>query len=387
MNAWEYTISDSALEEWQRVVDLVVRIAGVRVGLIMRINEDSIEVFVASKTNGNPYHVGEKEHLGCSGLYCEAVINNQDMLLVSNALQSTVWNNNPDLKYNLVSYLGFPIRLPNGRPFGTICLLDDKENDYSPELIELMEKMRELIESQLDLAEKTRELSRTKAELEAFTFTVAHDIKPPLRAIAGYAEFLKENKNKCLNDEDLGMVTNIQRIAADRIDLVNKLLEYARTAKMQLKVESVDMGSLFIAVYTELAAQYAGRHVAIKLDKDMPLVKGDRVLLREVCANILANAFKFTYFRQEAQITVRFRRTAKAYVFSVQDNGAGFDPQYADKLFGIFERLHTADEFPGHGIGLATVQNIIQKHGGQTWMEGALDQGVTIYFTLPIKQD
>ena len=244
-----------------------------------------------------------------------------------------------------------------------------------------------LIESQLDLAEKTRELARTKAELEAFTFAVAHDIKSPLRAIAGYAGFLKENKNNGLTDEDLGMVTNIQTIAADRIDLVNKLLEYARAAKMQLKVESLDMGSLFNAVYTELAAQYAGRHVAIKLDKNMPLVKGDRVLLREVCANILANAFKFTYFIQEAQIIVRFRRTAKEYVFSVQDNGTGFDPQYADKLFGIFERLHTADEFAGHGIGLATVQNIIQKHGGQTWIEGALYQGVTIYFTLPIKQD
>ena len=130
-------------------MDLVVRISGAQVGLIMRVHQDEIEVFVASKTGQNPYHVGEREHLTGSGLYCENVITKQEKLLVANALKSEAWKNNPDLKYHLISYLGFPIRLSNGQPFGTICLLDNKENGYSPELIELMEKMRDLIESQL----------------------------------------------------------------------------------------------------------------------------------------------------------------------------------------------------------------------------------------------
>ena len=235
--------------------------------------------------------------------------------------------------------------------------------------------------------ERTRELTQAMAELEAFTFTVSHDIKSPLRAIAGYARFLKDDNSHCLHSDSLAMLSNIQSIASDMIELVNKLLEYAMTARLPLKIENVDMGSLFTSVQKELEAQHVGRHVDIKMNMDLPLVRGDRVLLREVCSNILANAFKFTRSRRMAQISIQCQRTANEFVFSVHDNGVGFDQQYANKLFGIFERLHTADEFPGHGIGLATVQKIIQKHGGRTWIKGELDQGATVSFSLPVNLD
>ena len=154
MKVWDYSIPNHTLQEWQRVVDLIVRIAGARVGLIMRVHTDQIEGFIASNTEKNPYHVGETERLPNSGLYCETVIANQEMVLIPNAMETVKWRNNPDLKHNLLSYLGFPIRLPNGQPFGTICLLDDKENEYSTDVIELMEKMRDLIEQHLKLEEK-----------------------------------------------------------------------------------------------------------------------------------------------------------------------------------------------------------------------------------------
>ena len=154
MKIWDQTVPDHTLQEWQRVVDLIVRIAGARVGLIMRVHTDQIEVFIASNTEKKPYHVGETERLPNSGLYCETVIANQEMVLIPNAMETVKWRNNPDLKHNLLSYLGFPIRLPNGQPFGTICLLDDKENEYSTDVIELMEKMRDLIEQHLKLEEK-----------------------------------------------------------------------------------------------------------------------------------------------------------------------------------------------------------------------------------------
>lgn len=147
---------EATLGEFQDIVDLVVRLAGVRVALIMSLVEDDIKVSVASHNASNPYHVGEREPLLGSGLYCEAVVRNQEKLLVANALKSKRWKHNPDLKYGLISYLGFPIRLPGGKPIGTICLLDDKENPYSPDLIALMEKMRDLIEAQLSLKEKNR---------------------------------------------------------------------------------------------------------------------------------------------------------------------------------------------------------------------------------------
>ena len=149
-------LTEKYLHAWQGVTDLVARLAGVRVGLIMRMIDEDIEVLVSSHTAGNPYRVGERERLRGSGLYCEAVITRQKKLLVPNALQSDAWNNNPDLKHGLVSYLGFPIHSPDGRPFGTICLLDDKENAYSPELLLLMEKMRDLIEGDRRLREENR---------------------------------------------------------------------------------------------------------------------------------------------------------------------------------------------------------------------------------------
>lgn len=154
MDPWEHPIFGQTLQEWQGIVDLVVRLVGARAGLIMRARGDDIAVLVASCNPGNPYEVGEKEKLVGSGLYCERVIATQEKLLVPNALKSDEWRNNPDIKRNMISYLGFPIRLPGGQPFGTICVLDDRESQYSSDVIELMEKMRDLIESHLQLNER-----------------------------------------------------------------------------------------------------------------------------------------------------------------------------------------------------------------------------------------
>lgn len=147
----EIAIPENIINEWQNIVDLVARISGARAGLIMRVRDEDIEVFVASNTPNNPYCAGESERLKSSGLYCEKVIENQDKLMVCNALKSDEWKNNPDVRKQMISYLGFPIIQPGGKPFGTICLIDDKENVYSSDLINLMEKMRNLIDSHLKL--------------------------------------------------------------------------------------------------------------------------------------------------------------------------------------------------------------------------------------------
>ena len=146
-----FEIPDTMYKEWQSVVDLIARIAGVRAALIMRVQNEKIEVFVASKTKNSPYHPGHKERLIDSGLYCERVINTGSMLLVPDASESDEWRNNPDMKFNMKCYLGFPIRLPDGNYFGTICMLDDKKNYFSQDMKDFMEKMRDLIESYLSL--------------------------------------------------------------------------------------------------------------------------------------------------------------------------------------------------------------------------------------------
>ncbi|MBP2033357.1 diguanylate cyclase (GGDEF)-like protein [Clostridium algifaecis] len=150
-NNYNVDIPDTMFEEWQSIVDLIARIAKVRATLIMRVQNEEIQVFVASKTKNNPYQTGKKEYLLNSGLYCETVINKGKMLLVPNASKSNKWRNNPDMKLNMKCYLGFPIKLPNGNFFGTICMLDDKENHFSQDIKDFMEKMRNLIESYLNL--------------------------------------------------------------------------------------------------------------------------------------------------------------------------------------------------------------------------------------------
>lgn len=149
--AYHLEIPESELESWQIIVDLIAQIGGARAGLIMKVKNSEIQVLVASKPQNHPYQTGDREPVLNSGLYCERVIKEDKMLLVPNALQSDVWKNNPDMKYGMLCYLGFPIHLPDGSPFGTICILDDKENHYTPTIISLMERMRDLIEAHIKL--------------------------------------------------------------------------------------------------------------------------------------------------------------------------------------------------------------------------------------------
>lgn len=161
------------ISEWQQIIDLVTKISGSHVGLIMSLHGEDIEVHVSSNTPDNPYRVGDKEHFSNSGLYCERVITTRKELLVENALKSEEWDHNPDLKYNLIAYLGFPVTGSDGKPFGTICLLDKKENSFSPEVIELMRKMRDMIEGHLYIeslliqnAQQTEVLKKSMQQLE-----------------------------------------------------------------------------------------------------------------------------------------------------------------------------------------------------------------------------
>ena len=166
-------ISEDTLNKWQNIVDIMAELIGIPAALIMRLVESNIEVFISSQSDGNPYHPGDHEHFIGSGLYCETVINTNDKLLIPNAHTDEKWKNNPDIKLNMMSYLGFPILLPDGKPFGTICVLDNKENAYSETYENLIKNFREIIESQLELiymntilGEKNKSLSDYLAEIK-----------------------------------------------------------------------------------------------------------------------------------------------------------------------------------------------------------------------------
>lgn len=172
-------VPEDILDQWQSIVDVMAELAEIPAGLIMRIDKQDIEVFLASQVNGNPYYPGDREHLVGSGLYCETVIKTKQPLLVADALADPKWKNNPDVKLNMISYLGFPIFLPDNTPFGTICVLDIKANSYSPTIRKLIERFRDLIQTNLELlymnevlGDKNRRLSEYLDELQSFRGTV-----------------------------------------------------------------------------------------------------------------------------------------------------------------------------------------------------------------------
>ena len=243
------------------------------------------------------------------------------------------------------------------------------------------------VELEQRVIERTRDLQQAMQELEAFAYTVSHDLKSPLRAVDGYSKIILEDYQSELRDEVTGMLNHIRTICSEMIDMINKLLQYSTASRRELYLEAVDCNEIFAASYQEIIGSVPGRRITFKVETGLPTVFADRTMLKQVLYNIFSNAIKFTKNREHAIITVGATITENEYVFYIKDNGIGFDMNYAAKLFGLFQRLHTSDEFEGNGIGLITVKKIIEKHGGRAWIEGKNNKGATVYFTLPIECD
>jgi PAS domain S-box-containing protein len=231
--------------------------------------------------------------------------------------------------------------------------------------------------------ERTAQLEAANQELEAFCYSVSHDLRAPLRHIDGYVDLLVSRCRDSLTDKGLHYADTIAASARQMGVLIDDLLQFSRTGRAEIRQERVDMNKVLEEVLGTLQEGCAGR--AIEWDiEELPLVRGDFALLRQVWANLLENAVKYTRTRETARIKVSSHRENGEDIFTVTDNGVGFDMQYAGKLFGVFQRLHPQEEFEGTGIGLATVQRIIKRHGGRVWAEAELNRGATFYFTLPL---
>ncbi|HZQ20338.1 MAG TPA: CHASE3 domain-containing protein [Terriglobales bacterium] len=229
--------------------------------------------------------------------------------------------------------------------------------------------------------ERTAELEATNKELEAFTYSVSHDLRAPLRHIAGFSRMLAEDAGSSLNPEARHYLQRIQEGTHRMGALVDDLLSLARIGRHEIRVQVTGIESIVNDVVSELKQETEGRIVEWKVGK-LPFVEADPALLKVVFQNLISNAVKYTRPRAGAVIDVGAESISDEQVIYVRDNGVGFNMKYADKLFGVFQRLHRVEDFEGTGVGLATVQRIVQKHGGRIWVEAELDKGATFYFTL-----
>jgi len=231
------------------------------------------------------------------------------------------------------------------------------------------------------VVERTTQLEAANKELEAFSYSVSHDLRAPLRAVDGFAQIMMEDYSAQLPLEGQSALQTIRAGAQRMGALIDDLLTFSRLSRMPLNKRGVNSESLVRDVLADLAPVRAGRQIDLRIS-DLPPCAGDPALLKQVWINLLSNACKYTSRRELAVIEVGSLREKEETVYFVRDNGTGFDMLYAAKLFGVFQRLHRAEDYEGTGVGLAIVQRIVHRHGGRIWAEAAVDRGATFYFTL-----
>jgi light-regulated signal transduction histidine kinase (bacteriophytochrome) len=237
---------------------------------------------------------------------------------------------------------------------------------------------RELAETRAALVD---ELERKNRELEAFSYSVSHDLRAPLRAISGFSHALETDHEAQLDDEGKGYLRRVRAAANRMSELIEDLLDLSRLGRGELRLTPVDLGAIAREIVDDLASKDPTRQVELVMPEPV-IARADARLVRVLLENVVGNAWKFTGKVARARIELGCREAGGETIYFVRDNGAGFEAAYAAKLFRPFQRLHGEADFPGTGIGLATVNRVVDRHGGRVWAEGAVGQGATISFTL-----
>jgi light-regulated signal transduction histidine kinase (bacteriophytochrome) len=271
------------------------------------------------------------------------------------------------------AYLVKPFKPPDLR-----CVIEIALHKHAAD-VRLRENERWLEQT---LQQRTAALEAANRELEAFNYSVAHDLRAPLRGIDSFSQLLIERYSQRLDSEGLAYLNRVRAAASRMSQLIDALLSLAQVGRGQQQPLDLDFSQLVQSVASEIAAANAGRSVPVVVAPGMRAYADPR-LLRIVVANLLENAWKFTARRQRPSVEVGPCQNTALPTYYVRDNGAGFDPAYASKLFGAFQRLHAEREFPGTGIGLAIVQRVITRHGGTIWAQSQPGEGATFYFSLP----
>jgi len=265
--------------------------------------------------------------------------------------------------------------------------IGDPERDDDPQVHAKLESMEiEIFQRTQELKKLSLDLQHANRELESFSYSVSHDLRAPLRHINGFIELFQKNAADGLNEKGRRYLSIIADSANQMGQLIDDLLVFSRMGRTEMARTMVQLHEQIDAVIQSLAAETAGRNITWKI-APLPQISADPAMMRVVLVNLLSNAVKYTRTRDHAVIEIGHDRDSSRHVFFVRDNGVGFDMQYKNKLFGVFQRLHSDSQFEGTGIGLANVQRIIHRHGGETWAEGIVNEGAIFYFSLPVTQE
>ena len=231
--------------------------------------------------------------------------------------------------------------------------------------------------------EKKEQLQDTNDELREFNYTISHEIKAPVRAIDGYARIFIEDYSKQVDKDGILLIEGIRHICSDTLLLINKLLEYIKFAEVEPTKEVINLKEVVQSIFEELLFGYTEKNkIELKFENELPIILGDNILIKQVITNLISNSLKFTANKELAIITVGYSYKNNENVFYIKDNGVGFDMKFSESLFGMFQRMHSENDFEGSGVGLAIVKKIIQKFNGRAWITGEVGKGACTYFTI-----
>jgi light-regulated signal transduction histidine kinase (bacteriophytochrome) len=262
-----------------------------------------------------------------------------------------------------------------GRPLAIL----ETNNDIS----DRKRREEEIRKLNVELGKRTSDLEATNKELESFAYSVSHDLRAPLRHMVGFTELLQKHIGATLDDKSRRYMRTILESAKKMGNLIDDLLAFSRIGRAETRETMVNLEQLVREVLTDMQQETDGRNIAWKIGA-LPNLFGDRSMLRLALVNLISNAVKFTRTQPQPEIEIgSTEKKEEGVIVFVRDNGVGFDMKYAHKLFGVFQRLHQSDSFEGTGIGLATVQRIIHRHGGRVWAESLVNRGATFFFSVP----
>jgi light-regulated signal transduction histidine kinase (bacteriophytochrome) len=229
--------------------------------------------------------------------------------------------------------------------------------------------------------ERTNELEVANKELESFSYSISHDLRAPVRAIHGYSTIFLEDHSDQVNNEGKKVISTILSNADKMGHLIDDLLAFSRLGRKDLSKVLISMNDIVAGTWEELYRMEKDRVIEFTLNH-LPEIYAEKAMIKQVWVNLISNALKYSRIKEKAAIKVYCEEKDEMLIYCIKDNGTGFDMQYYDKLFGVFQRLHTQEEFEGTGVGLAIVQRIIEKHGGKIWADAKLNEGATFCFTL-----